>query len=134
MSDKSLKSEHTISVGRKRKGEDSSYASSVLTFASSSYSSDLSGLKTPKDQSPLVQLPPISSLLSVCYNKEPNNMAFYTPHMPQPLKKKRKLNLNNSKQVFMPMIPYYFHHDQFGIESCMLQLEGQRKFSNFYYI
>ncbi|KAF1800772.1 hypothetical protein V8B55DRAFT_1140161 [Mucor lusitanicus] len=27
----------------------------------------------------------------------------------------------------MPIIPYYFHHEQFGIEACMHQLQQQRK-------
>ncbi|KAK4512577.1 uncharacterized protein ATC70_003280 [Mucor velutinosus] len=30
-------------------------------------------------------------------------------------------------QPLKPVIPYYFHHEQFGIEACMHQLQQQRK-------
>lgn len=108
---------------------ESSSVSSVVTVGSSSNSleTDSSGPNTPK-----CWLPPVSSLLSSCYD-EHANFTFYAPQVPQQhLKKKNKLN--TPRQVFMPMIPYYFHHKNFGIESCMLQLEGQKKFNNYYYI
>lgn len=56
----------------------------------------------------------------------------------QPINKRgggNKVEKNKKpKMVFMPMIPYYFHHELFGIEACMLQLEGQKRFNNYYYL
>ena len=52
------------------------------------------------------------------------------PQLPQGKRRKRM----HIKPSTMPMIPYYFHHKDFGIEACMLQLEAQAKFNNYYYL
>lgn len=107
----------TVSTLGKRKlndgvsSDETSPTSSVVSLSSSKDSTRTgSTLKTPKPQ---CQLPPISNLLHPVYT-EP-------------------FQIHNSR-TFMPMIPYYYHHKQFGIESCMLQLEAQTKFNNYYYL
>lgn len=129
-----------------------SYASTSTT-ASSSTSSTLS-----RSSSSTNWLPPISTLLShisehnepaiVSYDYDPTFQFQRTiePHIVLPKQKKRKTQTSKKPQQsqpqrqeqrrseFMPMIPYYFHHEKFGIEACMLQLEGQKKFKNYFYI
>lgn len=113
-------SDHTNSVLGKRAHN---LLNDDLTNPSSTTSTEGSSPKTPK-----FWLPPVASLLS-----PPNPKLHFLPPllMTDPIQKKEK---PSPHQVFMPMIPYYFHHKDFGIESCMLQLEGQKKFSKYYYI
>ncbi|CAO3615216.1 unnamed protein product [Mucor hiemalis] len=129
----------------------SSPVNSVASYASTSTSSMNSSISGSSNN----WLPPISTLLSHLHdNNETNKVVQYDynttpyyhqtttttiePHIVVPKPKKRKTQLKKpqrqEKVVFMPMIPYYFHHEKFGIEACMLQLEGQKKFNNFYYV
>ncbi|KAL4208992.1 hypothetical protein AB4K20DRAFT_1907914 [Rhizopus microsporus] len=61
-----------------------------------------------EDTSP-VWLPPISSLLLPS--------SSYSHHH----------TVCTRNQTYMPIIPYFFHHKQFGIEACMLQLLEARQ-------
>ncbi|KAG2229524.1 hypothetical protein INT48_008413 [Thamnidium elegans] len=104
----------TSSLGKRKHSllsNESSPVSSVVSLVSSKVSSRTgSTLNTP------CQLPPISRLLlppTPCYIMEPVCV---------------------SENIYMPVIPYYYHHKQFGIEACMLQLEAQTKFNNYYYL
>ncbi|KAL9538866.1 hypothetical protein MBANPS3_010621 [Mucor bainieri] len=99
----------------------------------------------------LPPLPPVSSLLlftpSVEANKfDPfyqsvNSYVYHVLPNPMPnssLQEAVKREEGQATRVvrqtmdpnalpLMPMIPYYFHHKQFGIEACMHQLQQQRK-------
>ncbi|KAI9273546.1 hypothetical protein EDC94DRAFT_595203 [Helicostylum pulchrum] len=104
----------TSSLGKRKHSllsHESSPVGSVVSLISSKDSSRTgSTLNTP------CQLPPISRILlppPPCYIMEP---------------------LCTSEKTCMPMIPYYYHHKKFGIEACMLQLEAQTKFNNYYYL
>lgn len=57
-------------------------------------------------------LPPISSLLTPLYY---NQVKSIPPA---------------SSVHLLPMIPYFFHHKQFGLEACMNQLEYSRQYHN----
>lgn len=69
----------------------------------------------PNKKKDIIQLPPISSLL---------------PHSLYPFHMDPKYIVN--KPPVKPFIPYYFHHRQFGIESCMLQMMEYEKAIAFY--
>ncbi|KAI7907918.1 uncharacterized protein BX663DRAFT_492413 [Cokeromyces recurvatus] len=93
-------------------------------------------------------LPPISSLLETPSNSSCSSLAS-TVLMPSTNSDVISTNISNSsfvdylyypyyqtsfncyvpqpKATIMPMIPYFFHHQQFGIEACMLQLEAQKQ-------
>ncbi|CAO3665694.1 unnamed protein product [Rhizopus stolonifer] len=59
-----------------------------------------------------IWLPPIASLLL-----PPSPPSLYI----------RDTGQIYHKDVYMPMVPYFFHHKQFGIEACMLQLMEARR-------
>lgn len=99
----------------------------LINEVNSEISSMSSRTESSGPKTPIFWLPPVISLLNPDKPIEPIPALTKSPPITN---KKRKLN----PPVFMPMIPYYFHHKEFGIESCMLQLEGQKKFSKYYYI
>ncbi|GAN06166.1 hypothetical protein MAM1_0114c05645 [Mucor ambiguus] len=99
----------------------------------------------------LPPLPPVSSLLLFTPSVEANkfdpfyqSVNSYVHHvLPNPMPNDNFLRetvkregqitpivreaMNRNALPLMPMIPYYFHHKQFGIEACMYQLQQQRK-------
>ncbi|KAG2212742.1 hypothetical protein INT47_000719 [Mucor saturninus] len=129
MSDSSMSKRAPSSVLGKR-------AYSLINEVTSDISSMSSRTESSGPKTPTPWLPPLSSLLINNYpisSAKLHVAAETTPPstIPQPAaNNKRKTH----PQVFMPMIPYYFHHKDFGIESCMLQLEGQKNFNKYYYI
>lgn len=149
-----------LSINNKRKSVTFSPANSVVSYASTSTTTSSSiGSTLSRSSSSNNWLPPISALLShieehnepaiVPYDYDPTFQYHHTivePHIVLPKQKKRKTQPSKKfqpsqpqrqeqrRRVFMPMIPYYFHHEKFGIEACMLQLEGQKKFKNYFYI
>ncbi|CEP11511.1 hypothetical protein [Parasitella parasitica] len=84
-------------------------------------------------------LPPISSLLLYKPSIAANRFDPFEPHvhyiLPGPALSgyvtpaivKHESTFNASVPPVMPIIPYYFHHAQFGIEACMNQLEYHRQ-------
>lgn len=66
-------------------------------------------------------LPPISSLL---LSSSPTNTFYF---------ERQHLSYYYTSQVYMPMIPYFFHHKKFGIEACMLQLLQARQ-TRYHYL
>lgn len=96
----------------------------------------------------LPPLPPVSSLLLFTPGVEANKFdPFYQsvnsyvqsvlPKSNFPQKKVKREDgqappvmrqtMEPNALPLMPMIPYYFHHKQFGIEACMCQLQQQRE-------
>lgn len=117
---------------------------SICSVGSTTSSNDSSSVYTGSYAS---WLPPISSLMlptlgtsssspppPPLYNlKEyyPEQLHFHQPlysYIPQfkEVPKPKTMNLKTMNLKTMPIIPYFFHHKQFGIETCMLQLEEQR--------
>jgi hypothetical protein len=101
----------------------SSDSSSIHTGSNSSWLPPISSLMLPTFGASSSS-PPLSFIRKDCYPEKLNfhqSLHGYAPLLfTEPLKPK-------PKPTVMPMIPYFFHHKQFGIEACMLQLEEQKR-------
>jgi hypothetical protein len=112
---------------KKSKGSKASVCSLSSTVPSDSSSSIHTSSWLPPISSLMLPTLGISSYSPPTYIKKgyyPEQFNYHEPlygYVPQ------FKQVPQPKPTVMPMIPYFFHHKQFGIQACMLQLEEQRR-------